>query len=148
MLNDDSGLNISIGTDIVEIDRFRNLETESPFYDRVFSERELAYCHGYPDPAPHLAVTFAGKEAVVKATNSNCRVSLNDIEVLRDEDGAPYVTLHQECNHDIYVSLSHSSSHAVAVALVVHKSHNTNTDEIRGLLEETVKQILPRSEVS
>jgi hypothetical protein len=36
----------------------------------------------------------------------------------------------------------------VAVALVVHPSYNTNTDEIRGLLEENVKQILPRSKVS
>jgi holo-[acyl-carrier protein] synthase len=147
-LNEDSGLNIAIGTDIVEIDRFRNLDAESPFYERVFSKRELAYCLGYSDPSPHLAATFAGKEAIVKATNSNCRVSLNNIEVLRDEDGAPYVELHQHCNHDIYVSLSHSSSHAVAVALVVHPSHNTNTDEIRGLLEENVKQILPRREIS
>ncbi len=148
MLKDDSGLKIAIGTDIVEIDRFRNLSPESPFYERVFSERELAYCRGYPDPTPHLATTFAGKEAVVKATYSNCQINVNRIEILRDEEGAPYVTLHQDCTHDIYVSLSHSSSHAVAVALVVHKSHNTNMDEIRGLLEESVKQILPRSEVS
>ena len=148
MLNDDRGLNIAIGTDIVEIDRFRNLETESPFYERVFSERELAYCHGYPDPAPHLAATFAGKEAVVKATNSNCRCSINNIEILRDDDGAPYVKLHQDCAHDIHVSLSHSSSHAVAVALAVNQSHKPETDVIQGLLEETVKQILPRSEVS
>ena len=148
MLNDDRGLNLAIGTDIVEIDRFRNLEAESPFYERAFSESELEYCHGDPDPAPHLAATFAGKEAIVKATNSNCRVSLNDIEILRDEDGAPNVKLHQDCNHDIYVSLSHSSSHAVAVALAVHRSHTSDTNEIRELLEETVKQILPRSEVS
>jgi holo-[acyl-carrier protein] synthase len=148
MLKDDSGLNIAIGTDIVEIDRFHYLEDDSPFYERVFSEKELAYCRGYPNPAPHLAATFAGKEAVVKATNSNCRVSLNDIEVLRDEDGAPYVKLHQNCEYHIYVSLSHSASHAVAVALIVHKSHKPNTNEMRGLLDRTVKQILPRSEVS
>ncbi|MBY8998289.1 MAG: holo-ACP synthase [Candidatus Thorarchaeota archaeon] len=148
MLNDDRGLNITIGTDIVEIDRFRNLEAESPFYGRVFSERELAYCHGYPDPAPHFAATFAGKEAVVKATDSNCRATIGTVEILRDENGAPNVMLHQSCNHDIYVSLSHSSSHAVAVALAVHQSYSSDLNEIQGLLEITVKRILPRSEVS
>ena len=148
MLKDNRGLNLVIGTDIVEIDRFRNLGTESPFYERVFSERELAYCHRYTDPAPHLAATFAGKEAVVKATNSNCQIHLNHIEILRDQDGAPYVKLHQDCGHDIYVSLSHSSYHAVAVALAVNQSLKIDTSEIRGLLEENVKQILPRSEVS
>jgi holo-[acyl-carrier protein] synthase len=142
-LNDDRGLNIAIGTDLVEIDRFRNLEAESPFYRRVFSERELAYCHGYSDPAPHIAATFAGKEAVIKATNSNCRVSLNNIEILRDEDGAPYALLHQNCNYDIYLSLTHSSSHAVAVALAVHQSHVSDMNAIREKLDEALKQILP-----
>jgi holo-[acyl-carrier protein] synthase len=148
MLNDKHGLNIAIGTDIVEIDRFRNLEAESAFYNRFFSVKELTYCRRFSDPSPHFAATFAGKEAVLKATDSNCRVSLNNIEILRDEDGAPYVVLHQDCNHDIYVSLSHSSTHAVAVALAVCQASASGMNEIRGLLEETVKQLLPRSEVS
>jgi phosphopantetheine--protein transferase-like protein len=147
-LTDDNEPNIAIGTDIVEIDRFRNLETGAPFFDRVFSAKELEYCRGFQDPSPHFATTFAGKEAVIKATNSNCRVSLNNIEILRDEFGAPYVILHQDCDHDIFVSLSYSSSHAVAVALAVNQFHSTDENLIRGLLEETVKQILPRSEVS
>ena len=141
-------LNIAIGTDIVEIDRFRELESDSPFYDRVFSERELAYCQGFPDPSPHFAATFAGKEAVLKATNSNCKVSLENIEILRGEDGAPFVQLHQECDHDLLISLSHSSSHAVAVALAVHQSQSSNMVEIQGVLDEKVKLLLPRREVS
>jgi holo-[acyl-carrier protein] synthase len=148
MLNDDHGLNIAIGTDLVEIERFRNLEAESPFYKRVFSERELAYCHGYSDPAPHIAATFAGKEAIVKATNSNCSVSLNKIEILRDENGAPFVILHQNCNYDIHLSLTHSSSHAVAVALAVHQSHVSDMNAIREKMAAVLKQILPGRAVS
>ncbi|MFW9963591.1 MAG: holo-ACP synthase [Candidatus Sifarchaeia archaeon] len=148
MLIDERGRNISIGTDIVEIDRFRNLEDASSFYHRVFSERELAYCLGFSDPSPHFASTFAGKEAVFKATSSNCRATLRNIEILREQDGAPYVELHQACNHDIYVSLSHSSSHAVAVAIAVHEAYSQDVNEIRGILEKTANQILPRSEVS
>ncbi|MFX1559015.1 MAG: holo-ACP synthase [Promethearchaeota archaeon] len=148
MLKDDNGLDISIGTDIVEIDRFRILEHEAPFYDRIFSVSELEYCRGFQDPAPHFATTFAGKEAVVKATYHSCRIPLDSIEILRDEDGVPYVIVHQDCNHNIFVSLSHSSSHAAAVALAVCQSHSPDENLIEGLLEETVKQILPGSEVS
>jgi holo-[acyl-carrier protein] synthase len=148
MLNDDNGLDISIGTDIVEIDRFRNLESEAPFYSRVFSENELEYCRGFQDPTPHFATTFAGKEAVVKATHLNCKISLTSIEILRDEDGAPYVIHHQDCDHNLFVSLSYSSTHAVAVALAVSQSQLSNMSLIQGLLEETVEQILPRSEIS
>jgi len=144
-LTDDNEPNIAIGTDIVEIDRFRNLEAGAAFYARVFSANELEYCHGFQDPSPHFATTFAGKEAVIKATNSNCRITLSNIEILRDEDGAPYVILHQDCDRDIFVSLSHSSTHAVAVALAVHQDHSQDDNFIRSLLEETVKQILPRS---
>jgi phosphopantetheine--protein transferase-like protein len=144
-LTDDNEPNIAIGTDIVEIDRFRNLEDRAAFYARVFSAKELEYCRGFQDPSPHFATTFAGKEAVIKATHSNCRVSLNNIEILRDTDGAPYVILHQDCDYDIFVSLSYSSSHAVAVALAVQHDHLQDDNFIRGLLEETVKQILPRS---
>ncbi|MHA3964880.1 MAG: holo-ACP synthase [Candidatus Thorarchaeota archaeon SMTZ1-45] len=145
MLKDKHQRNISIGTDIVEIDRFRNLEDVSSFYRRVFSETELAYCRGFSDSSPHFASTFAGKEAVFKATSSNYRISLSNIEILRDQDGVPYVELHQDCNHDIYLSLSHSSTHAVAVALAVHETYSLDVNEIRGVIEETAYQILPRS---
>ncbi|MFW9832914.1 MAG: holo-ACP synthase [Candidatus Thorarchaeota archaeon] len=148
MLNDSSGLNTAIGTDIVEIDRFRRLDAKSPFYDRVFSEKEIAYCLKYSDPAPHFAATYAGKEAVVKATNSNCRATVDTIEILHTEDGAPYVIIHKKCNHEILVSLSHSSSHAVAVALAIHQSHASNMNQAQEMLEQTVKQLLPTGEVS
>jgi holo-[acyl-carrier protein] synthase len=148
MLNDSLGLNIAIGTDIVEIERFRKLDANSPFYDRVFSEKEIAYCFKYSDPAPHFAATYAGKEAVVKATNSNCKATMDAIEILHTEDGAPYAVIHTKCNHDILVSLSHSSSHAVAVALAVHQSYASKMNKAQELLEQTVKQLLLTGEVS
>jgi len=139
--------NIAIGTDIVEIERFRSLDVESPFFSRVFSENEIAYCLSHSDPAPHFAANFAGKEAVVKAMNSKCRITVNLVELLRSEDGAPYVVINSDCDYDVHVSLSHSSTHAVAVALVVHQSYLSNMSEVQGILEQTVKQILPEGEV-
>ena len=75
-------------------------------------------------------MNFAGKEAVYKAINKFYDVKLRDIEILRDEDGAPHVNLH--LNHhsaknesqetllpfEAKVSFSHSSSYAVAFAVV------------------------------
>lgn len=146
-MNNEEEIKFTIGTDIEEIDRFRALEDESPFYARVFSPNELAYCRRFQDPSPHFATTFAGKEAVVKATSSTCRVALSKVEILRDEQGAPLVVLHEECDYDLYVSLSHSASHAVAVALAVRQSYASDMNEIRQLLVSTVKQILPGGEV-
>ncbi|MFW9975941.1 MAG: holo-ACP synthase [Candidatus Thorarchaeota archaeon] len=147
MLTDDSELDISIGTDVVEVSRFRTLGYNSPFHDRIFSKKELEYCHGFSDPSSHLAATFAGKEAVFKAANSRYGLSLDNIEILHDDTGAPYVNLHQDCAHDIFVSLSHSSSHAVAVALIVRSRSAQNLNDIQGLLDEAVKHIIHRSEV-
>ena len=122
----------SIGVDVVEVARFKWLEyaTHKRFYERVFTPREIEYCLSFKTPAPHFAVNFAGKEAVYKALNRFCDVKLRDIEILRDEDGAPHVNLH--LNHlgaknksqemrlpfKVEVSLSHSSSYAVAFAVV------------------------------
>lgn len=139
---------MAIGTDIIEIERFRNLDIGSPFYSRVFSEEEIAYCMGHSDPSSHFAVIFAGKEAVVKATNSNCGATMRTIEIIHTDDGAPHVRIQTDCDYDVYVSLAHSSTYAVAVALVVHESHESNMNEIQEMLELTVTQLLPEGEVS
>ncbi len=145
-MTDDSFDDIGLGTDIVEIQRFRDLDSESPFYSRVFTTKELEYCYGFSDSAPHLATTFAGKEAVVKATSSICRLPFDSIEILRTVDGAPYVLIHQQCPLNIHVSLSYSSSHAIAVALALPQSV-TDQKHIQGMLDDTIQELLPGGEM-
>ena len=125
----------NIGVDMVEIARFQQLKYSSnkQFYTRVFTPNEIKYCLSFSSPAPHFAANFAGKEAVYKAVNMFCDVNLHNIEILRDENGSPYVNLHlsREENADplqVKVSLSHSLSHAVAFAVAhrVAKSANCN----------------------
>lgn len=117
----------NIGVDIVEINRFRkmNYTRHKKFYDRNFTPREVKYCLSFEEPAEHFAVTFAGKEAVYKAINQYFNVNLREIEILRDEKGIPHVNLKKSDNSKIgnlqvkiKVSLSHSSSDAIAFALV------------------------------
>ena len=146
-MTDDRFDDFALGTDIVEIQRFRDLDSDSPFYRRVFSDNELEYCDSFSDQAPHLATTFAGKEAVVKATSSFCSLSMDSIEILRNENGAPFVLIHQDCPPDIRISLSYSSTHAVAVALAIPQSI-TDQKHIQGLLDDTIQELLPGGEMS
>jgi holo-[acyl-carrier protein] synthase len=122
----------NVGVDIVDVNRFRSLQysDHKRFYKRVFTLKEIEYCLSFKLPAPHFAVNFAGKEAIYKAIHQFYDVDLNDIEILRDRDGAPFVNLNLKCDGvakedgksilsppEVRVSLSHSSSYAVAFAM-------------------------------
>ncbi len=117
---------ISIGIDIIEVDRIREALARRPrMAARLFTEREREYCGRHADPAPHYAARFAAKEAAAKALGRWLR--WQDIEVLNDEGGRPRVILHGEAAAaaDIalgaraLVSLSHSRDYAVATVLLV-----------------------------
>jgi len=121
-----------IGVDIVEVDRFRRIiyPDNRRFYDEIFTPREIDYCSSFKDPAKHFAATFAGKEAVYKALSKYLDIKLSEIEILRDEKGAPQVNLKINSDDrvknmkriifslDVKVSLSHTSSYAIAFAAV------------------------------
>jgi holo-[acyl-carrier protein] synthase len=87
---------IGIGTDLVEIDRFRKAMERTPgIVERMFCEGEQAYAARKVDPAPFLAVRFAAKEAVMKALGPGIgTIRLRQIEVVRSETGEPSVLLH------------------------------------------------------
>lgn len=87
---------IGIGTDLVELDRFRlALERTPGIVDRLFSPDEQTYARRRADPTERFAVRFAAKEAVLKALGVGLwRFPLRDIEVVRAESGQPSVVLH------------------------------------------------------
>ncbi|MGH9183449.1 MAG: holo-ACP synthase [Acidimicrobiales bacterium] len=87
---------IGVGTDLVELDRFRLALDRTPgLADRLFSEAERAYAARRRDPTERLAARFAAKEAVLKAMGVGLwRCPLRDIEVVRAPSGAPSVRLH------------------------------------------------------
>ena len=111
---------------MVEIERFErfNYADFKHFYERVFTPKEIQYCLSFREPAPHFAANFAGKEAVYKAIHKHLHMVLRRIEILRDGTGAPRVNLYSTPgtrdreSFAVKVSLSHSSSHAAAIALV------------------------------
>ena len=81
-----------IGTDLVEIGRVEKVLLRRRHLSRIFTTTELACAK---DNATTLAGNFAVKEAVSKVFGTGFfGVEPYEIEVLRDNAGAPYVKLY------------------------------------------------------
>jgi phosphopantetheine--protein transferase-like protein len=132
---------ISVGVDLEEISRFRELDSNSPFFERVFSEHELSYCRSYEDPIPHLTANFSGKEAVRKTLGTDASLSLWSIEILRTKDGVPHVRINGRDRQDIALSLSHSSHYAIAFAM--KSSSPASTKMMQAELDRMAIHVLP-----
>jgi holo-[acyl-carrier protein] synthase len=107
---------ISIGTDIIEVSRFRRkpIKKNRNFYNSIFTELELIHCQKYSDIYPHLAGIFAAKEAVVKCTDLPLRIS--DIEISWHDNGKPFAIIGHK-KSTVQISISHIKSLAMAVAV-------------------------------
>jgi holo-[acyl-carrier protein] synthase len=120
---------IGLGTDLVELDRFRQVLARRPtIVDRVFTPDERAYAEGRRDPVPSLAARFAAKEAVLKVLGLGLwDVPMREIEVARAESGQPSIVLHGKAADAAdergvsqwMLTLTHTDSLAQAVALAL-----------------------------
>lgn len=121
---------LGIGVDIIEVARIAASHEKfgERFLRRILLPGEMDYCLSHRAPAPFLAARFAAKEAVSKAfgTGIGSQLGWQDIEVLRKPSGEPFITLHGQgiklleargARH-IVLTLSHTQSHAVAVAIL------------------------------
>ena len=110
---------INIGTDVVEIQRFRRkpLGKNRSFYDSLFTRSELSYCIKYADPYTHFAGIFAAKEAVIKCLDESVRMT--DIEIFWNNRGKPKVAIRDHKKNNTSVSISHTRSIALAVVVIL-----------------------------
>jgi holo-[acyl-carrier protein] synthase len=118
---------VGIGTDLVDVDRFRQVVDRTPgVLDRLFRPGERARLADRRDPVPGLAARFAAKEAVVKVLGVGLSaVPATDVEVHGGGDVAPFVELHDRAAARAaelgvvrwHLSLTHTDSTAHAVAL-------------------------------
>jgi holo-[acyl-carrier protein] synthase len=115
---------VGIGVDIENISRFRGLtiKKDSRFLNRLFTEKELAYCFSSGNPAQHLAARYTAKEAIIKALNALGRAApdYNEIDIFKDDKGVPNVRIQKNgfTDLDILLSLSHSRESAIAFTVV------------------------------
>ena len=119
-----------IGTDIVEVERIRKLDSLEKFADKILSLNELEVFKSQIDEkkVTFLAKQFAAKEAVSKAlgTGIGKDIRFNQIEILRNSDGKPYLN-HDGMNTTIFndlgitkthVSLSDENKYALAFVIL------------------------------
>ena len=86
---------VSLGTDVVDLDRFRLALKRTPgLVDRVFTEGERAYALRKNDPTERLAARFAVKEATMKALGVGLGAfKFHDVEVIKARSGEPSLRL-------------------------------------------------------
>lgn len=123
---------MNVGIDLVEIERIRKSSQKGRFMERVFSEKESALFLTKKNPFESMAGNWAAKEAFSKAVKTGVRdFSLNEISVLRDELGAPYIELSGKAKElaesmglDFDVSISHTKDYATAVVIAFKKGNS------------------------
>ena len=114
---------ISNGVDLVEIERFQNLNPRirERFLKRVFTPSELEEAAASNE---RLAGKFAAKEAASKALGCGIgEIRWQDLEILNDPQGKPELLLHENaalaakkaCWTSWSISISHTRLYAVAV---------------------------------
>ena len=120
---------LGIGTDLVDIARFRTVLARTPtIVDRMFHPAERAYADRANDPSARLAARFAVKEATLKSLGLGLgAMRLSDIEVVRHDDGRPELRLHgaaasvaAECGAARFlVTISHTDHLATATVVAL-----------------------------
>lgn len=126
---------VGIGIDVVQVQELaaQLADRASRFVEATFTPAEVAYSRtaASGEPARHLAVRYAAKEAAVKAFDLACAgagipgetLHLADIEVARDDAGRPWLRLHgpvsklaERLGADrAWLSMSHDGDYATAV---------------------------------
>lgn len=82
---------VGVGVDTIEIHRVLKACQRQHFVQKIFSHREREQ---FDSKMRRAASDFAGKEAVVKVLGTGFDgIEANEIEILRNESGAPYVNL-------------------------------------------------------
>jgi holo-[acyl-carrier protein] synthase len=121
---------IGLGMDATDIDRIADTIERygERFFNRIFTEREVAYCTARRVPAIHFAGRFAAKEAAMKAlgTGHSQGVLWRDVEVVR-RGGPPQLQLHGGAGRRFaamggqssLLTITHSDDLALAQVLIM-----------------------------
>ena len=118
-----------VGTDIIHVNRLKKSLNKKPFLSRIYSKEEILKCKRSKVNSNCFAKRFAAKEAFSKAlgTGISKGISFNEIVVLNEKSGKPYIKLinktkkivERKLKKKIYkISLSIADEKDYAVAFV------------------------------
>lgn len=133
---------IGVGVDTVENRRVKKSCENMHFQERVFTKAEIEQ---FDKRKARAASDFAGKEAVSKVFGTGfAGCAPNEIEILRNEKGAPYVNLYGGAKKiagdlgitDIKISITNTAelttAFAVGVAMTDTIADTIESDEQEG----------------
>ena len=119
-----------IGVDIISINRIKKLHKNENFLKRIYSKEENFKCNKLINSINCYAKRFAAKEAFSKAlgTGISKGISFNEIIVLNEKNGTPYITLKGKTKKiiekklkkkvKIFLSLSDEKKYAIAFVTI------------------------------
>jgi len=122
---------LNVGVDVIEVERVQQVyeRQKDRFLKRVFTREEQDYCFSKSNPYPHLAARFAAKEAVSKtfSTGIGKLFGWTSCSIYHGPRMQPLVRLDEQGKAllaalgatDVRVTLSHTKTTAVAVAVLV-----------------------------
>lgn len=124
---------VGIGVDQIEIERVLQACDKKGFLKKYFSEDEQCIIKKKRGSA---ATNFAGKEAVVKALGTGfLKIAPAEVEILRKEDGAPFVRLSgnaKKRSAEMGITTFHislSDSQTLATAFVIASTEKSRLEE-------------------
>ena len=125
---------LHVGVDVIEVERVQKVyeRQKDRFLKRVFTQEEQDYCFSKSNPYPHLAARFAAKEAVSKtfSTGIGKLFSWTSCSIYHGPRMQPLVRLDEQGDAllkalgatGVRITLSHTKTTAVAVAVLVNES--------------------------
>ena len=107
-----------LGSDIVDVGRFAKFKKTKNhhFLTNNFTKKELNYCFSHKKSDERLAGTFAAKEAVFKSLDEK-KLLFTKIEIRHTQNGRPEVWIKNKRQESIIISISHTPSMALAIAI-------------------------------
>ena len=125
------GVLIGLGCDLIEVERIRGVLAKhgDRFLKRIFTEEEQAYCNSVKYSHKHYAARWAAKEAVSKCFTTGIGEHLDwtSVSVYHGSRKEPLVRLDAKATAllaeigatHVWLTLSHTDTHAMAVAALV-----------------------------
>ena len=124
-----------IGTDLINSERVEKLLNKfgNKFLSKIFSIQEIKNSKSSYDKALYFSKRFAGKEAFWKAISPNQKETLhfNEIEILSNKNGKPYINLigktnnkilnlekSLNCTFNFHISISDEKPNALAFVII------------------------------
>ncbi|MCL1949652.1 MAG: holo-ACP synthase [Turicibacter sp.] len=112
---------VGVGTDIVSLERIKEVKRRKAFAAKVLSARELEVYQGFSlelKQIEFLAGRWAVKEAIYKAIPDFCQgYAYNQFTILNGPDGKPHL-MGPDYSGNLQLSISHEKNYAVAFVVV------------------------------